>query len=95
VSIPVTIKGGYTPVASIPSIPAGSGPITFAFTSIATLQAIVTVGLTLNCGLLGTFGGGSAQVQLISGNQTTGGGYIRPNDYNASTNAVVWVQIGG
>lgn len=74
-------------------VAAGSAGRAAAYTTAVGLEAQPTVRLPLLTTLTGTLNGAYSVVQLVAGNQTTGGGYYRPNDYNASTNAVVWLTL--
>jgi hypothetical protein len=82
-----SVSGGTTPTGYIP------GSTVPSFTTQAELLAIATVGSVLYVLLTGTINGALVTVQLIASTNTTGGGYYRPNDYNASTNAVAWQQL--
>ena len=64
-----------------------------AFTTQAALLAIATTTIATGTIIQGTISGVFMTVQLADGSQTTGGGYYRPDDYNASTNQRVWVQL--
>lgn len=74
---PATLAGGWTP----------------AFTTQAGLLALTTTETATGTILQGTIGGAFVTVQFAAGSQTTGGGYYRPDDYNASSNQRVWVQL--
>lgn len=87
---PVTAHpGNVSPVSPAGVIP-GARPVTFI--SAAELTATVTAGKTRNVFLTGTINGVLTTVQLIAGTET-GDGYFRPDDFNAETNACVWVQL--
>ncbi len=83
------------PDGATPTSPAGAifGSRPFSFTTQAELLAIATAGHTLNYWIAGTLNGAFVVIQIVAGSQDTGGGYYRPNDYNALTNAVVWQQL--
>ena len=75
--------------------PAGGGlfgGVVLAFSSAAQLVALATVGQTPTTTFLwGTINGALVGVQLITGSQSTGGGYYQPADHAAS--GFVWQQL--
>lgn len=73
----------------------GSG-IDSSITSWAELQAVATVGLTLGATKMFVDTNNSlVTVVLRAGTDATdtANGVARPSDYNASTNAKVWLQV--
>ena len=87
---PVTASPGNVTPVSLGGVIPGARPVTF--TSAVELTATVTAGKTRNVFLTGTINGVLTTVQLIAGTET-GDGYFRPDDFNADTNACVWVQL--
>lgn len=93
--------GVTNPIMSNPYIPGAFGPISPPFLSLVTqltgsltnaLAAVPTV--TLNTPfIVETNIAGDARWQLQAGTAATAAGIQRPNDYNATTNAKIWVQV--
>jgi len=90
-SSPVTVMRSVYDGTTATSVLAGG--VVLAFTTQAQLTAISTVTASTNTVLQGTISGAFVTVQLAAGSQSTGSGYYRPDDYNASTNQRVWVQL--
>ena len=87
--------GGKVPVAHLPGgILIDPTLTTLTGTGANALAAIVSTTLPLNR-VLGVINGGTLSFyQLQAGTSATASpGIIRPNDYNATTNARVWKQI--
>lgn len=63
------------------------------FTDTASLLALRTAGLASGIVARGTISGAIIEVQLLDGNQETGGSYWRPVDWIAGVNQRVWVQL--
>ncbi len=78
--------GDVTPASPAGAVP-GSRPL--AFTTAAELTALVTAGRTRGRYISGSLNGALVNVVLLAGN----GDYV-PDDYNATTNARGWFQIG-
>ena len=94
--ISATLEPASGTTAVIPS--AQTGVTYAAFTDDATIEALTTASysaaaVTAGIFFTGTYNGALKILQLIAGTQTTGGGYWRPNDYNASTNQRVLVAL--
>lgn len=97
-------KLAVTSAAGGPQKPNGCGQNT-TINSLAGLAALATVGM-ITTGDFVTFvnttdSPASTSVplaqtwQLVASTTATGNGRQRPNDYDASTNARVWFQVGG
>lgn len=81
----------------------GGGGVNTAVKSNANLAAIPTASGAMVLGTViqfvnstdGNYAANPTLVswQLVAGTNATGGQYYRPTDYNASTNAVVWLQV--
>lgn len=97
--IGVTFRGVYAPSAnSISTISGiGNGLFTPLVTSVATLAALATIGLTPNCIIeyvdSTTLALVTWQLTYNASSPITGAGITVPNDYNASTNPYVWIQV--
>lgn len=105
---PILVNGEAIPYTSISSLPGQSsnqiqwlpfclaltggvaGPPATSLNLIPTLNLPVTVTAVE---FVNSSTGGLQVWQLVAGTNATGGGYQRPADYNASTNAKVWIEI--
>lgn len=105
---PIIVTGDVVPYTTItgPTIQIGYGltwlPYCTALTGgvpgppVTSLDQIATVGLQVlvtAVDFVPSLTGGCQRWQLIAGTTATGPGVQRPADYNASTNAKIWIQI--
>ncbi len=97
--IGVAFRGSYTPSANSISTISGIGNGLFSplATSVASLAAIATIGLTP--GVIVEYVDSTTlalvtwQLTLNASSPVTGAGITVPNDYNAVTNPYVWIEV--